>query len=153
MRLIWVGRETENFLTGDWTTQITLIRFNKIAFRRNSRPVESRPVEHFRAKGCPALDERSTAAGTVNWIKCTVTVIPVTVIRSQAAGPAGLHSLELSCNRHEAFKTQGEPVSIGEVLDAIWHMYRAHGAPLAKFHAKHFVPARCKPCFPRLPAH
>jgi hypothetical protein len=35
MRLIWVGRETENFLMWDWTTQITLIRFNKIAFCGN----------------------------------------------------------------------------------------------------------------------
>jgi hypothetical protein len=32
MRLIWVRREMENFLMWDWTTQITLIRFNKIAF-------------------------------------------------------------------------------------------------------------------------
>jgi hypothetical protein len=62
--LIWVRREMENFLMWDWTTQITLIRFNKIAFLRNSRP-----VEHFRAKGCPALDKRSTIAGTANWIK------------------------------------------------------------------------------------
>ena len=80
MRLIWVARETENFSTGDWTPQITLIRFNKIAFRRNSRP-----VEHFRAKGCPALDKRSTTAGTVNWIKCTVTVIPKTTKAVQNA--------------------------------------------------------------------
>ena len=40
MRLIWAGRETENFLTGDWTPQITLIRFNKTAFCVNRRPVE-----------------------------------------------------------------------------------------------------------------
>jgi hypothetical protein len=71
MRLIWVEREGKYFLIWGWTAQITLIRFNKIAFRRNSRP-----VEHFRAKGCPALDKRSTTAGTVNWIKCTVAVIP-----------------------------------------------------------------------------
>jgi hypothetical protein len=45
MRLIWAGRETENFLTGDWTTQITLIRFNKTAFCANRRP-----VERFRVK-------------------------------------------------------------------------------------------------------
>jgi hypothetical protein len=38
MRLIWVKRETENFLTGDWTTQITLIRFNKTAFCVNRGP-------------------------------------------------------------------------------------------------------------------
>jgi hypothetical protein len=35
MRLIWVRREMENFLMWDWTTQITLIRFNKIAFCGN----------------------------------------------------------------------------------------------------------------------
>jgi hypothetical protein len=38
MRLIWVGREMENFLMWDWTTQITLIRFNKIAFCVNLGP-------------------------------------------------------------------------------------------------------------------
>jgi putative transposase len=38
MRLIWVGRETKNFLSWDWTTQITLIRFNKIALCGNRRP-------------------------------------------------------------------------------------------------------------------
>jgi hypothetical protein len=38
MRLIWVGREMENFLIWDWTTQITLIRFNKIAFCGNLGP-------------------------------------------------------------------------------------------------------------------
>jgi hypothetical protein len=32
MRLIWIGRETKNFLTEDWTAQIALIRFNKTAF-------------------------------------------------------------------------------------------------------------------------
>jgi hypothetical protein len=40
MRLIWVGRETENFLTGDWTPQITLIRFNKTAFCGNRRHLD-----------------------------------------------------------------------------------------------------------------
>jgi hypothetical protein len=35
MRLIWVERETENFLMWDWTPQITLIRFNKTAFCEN----------------------------------------------------------------------------------------------------------------------
>jgi hypothetical protein len=32
MQVIWVGREREYFCDGDWTTQITLIRFNKTAF-------------------------------------------------------------------------------------------------------------------------
>jgi hypothetical protein len=68
MRLIWVGRETENFLMWDWTTQITLIRFNKIAFCGNRGPSSIFEL--------PALRKRSTNAGTVNWIKCTVTVIP-----------------------------------------------------------------------------
>jgi hypothetical protein len=40
MRLIWVGREMENFLMWDWTTQITLIRLNKTAFLRKS-PTDS----------------------------------------------------------------------------------------------------------------
>jgi hypothetical protein len=48
-------------------------------------------------------------------------------------------AVDLSRNRPETLKAQDESVSIGEVLDAIWHMYRAHGAPLAKFHAKNFV--------------
>src|ERR1700722_1011131 len=39
--------------------------------QQNSVLRKSRPVEHFRAKACPALDKRSTIAGTVNWIKCT----------------------------------------------------------------------------------
>ena len=62
-------------------------------------------------------------------------------------------AVDLSRNRDETFKAHGKSASVGEVLDTIWHMYRAHGAPLKKFHAKNFVPARCKPCFPRLPAH
>ena len=45
MRLIWAGRETENFLTGDWTPQITLIRLNKTAFCVNRRR-----LERFRGK-------------------------------------------------------------------------------------------------------
>ena len=35
MQLIWVGRERKNFCKGDWTAQITLIRFSKTAFPRN----------------------------------------------------------------------------------------------------------------------
>jgi hypothetical protein len=56
MRLIWAGRETENFLTGDWTTQITLIRFNKTAFCGNRRPVERFPakLDGLTAPGTPS---------------------------------------------------------------------------------------------------
>jgi hypothetical protein len=35
MRLIWVSDEAKYFLTWDWTTQITLIRFNKFRFARD----------------------------------------------------------------------------------------------------------------------
>jgi len=37
MQVIWVRREREYFLIEDWTTQITLIRFNKTAFSRRRR--------------------------------------------------------------------------------------------------------------------
>jgi hypothetical protein len=37
MQLIWVRREAENFFVWDWTTQITLIRFNKFSPARNGR--------------------------------------------------------------------------------------------------------------------
>jgi hypothetical protein len=30
--VIWVGRKQEYFFGGDWTTQITLIRFRKLDF-------------------------------------------------------------------------------------------------------------------------
>jgi hypothetical protein len=43
MQLIWVGRESEYFCKGDWTTQITLIRLNKIAFART--PIDGRKPE------------------------------------------------------------------------------------------------------------
>jgi hypothetical protein len=36
MDVIWVRREWKNFCKGDWTTQITLIRFNKFASARKS---------------------------------------------------------------------------------------------------------------------
>jgi hypothetical protein len=39
MQVIWVGREREYFCEGDWTTQITLIRFNKSAFSRKTPAV------------------------------------------------------------------------------------------------------------------
>jgi hypothetical protein len=35
MQLIWVKWEREYFCKGDWTAQITLIRFSKTAFPRN----------------------------------------------------------------------------------------------------------------------
>jgi hypothetical protein len=34
MQVIWLKKEREYFCEGDWTTQITLIRFNKTAFSR-----------------------------------------------------------------------------------------------------------------------
>jgi hypothetical protein len=34
LEVIWVRREAEYFSQWDWTTQITLIRFNKLAFWR-----------------------------------------------------------------------------------------------------------------------
>ena len=34
VKVIWVSREAEYFCNRDWTTQITLIRFNKLAFWR-----------------------------------------------------------------------------------------------------------------------
>jgi hypothetical protein len=36
MQVIWVGREREYFCKEDWTTQITLIGFNKSAFSRKT---------------------------------------------------------------------------------------------------------------------
>jgi hypothetical protein len=36
MQVIWVRREREYFCEGDWTTQITLIRFNKSGFSRKT---------------------------------------------------------------------------------------------------------------------
>jgi hypothetical protein len=38
MELIWGKREAEYFCKRDWTTQITLIRFNKLACARTRRP-------------------------------------------------------------------------------------------------------------------
>jgi hypothetical protein len=32
LKVIWVNRKPEYFRKGDWTTQITLIRFNKLDF-------------------------------------------------------------------------------------------------------------------------
>jgi len=36
MQVIWVRKERKYFFRQDWTTQITLIRFNKTAFSRKS---------------------------------------------------------------------------------------------------------------------
>src|SRR5258708_24605653 len=44
LRVIWVNRKQEYFLTRDWTTQITLIRFNKIAPRRRDYDAADLPV-------------------------------------------------------------------------------------------------------------
>jgi hypothetical protein len=36
MQVIWVRRERKYFCKGDWTAQITLIRFSKTAFPQNA---------------------------------------------------------------------------------------------------------------------
>src|SRR5215212_3601812 len=38
--VIWVRREPKNFCEQDWTTQITLIRFNKFAYARTPAAAE-----------------------------------------------------------------------------------------------------------------
>jgi hypothetical protein len=44
--VIWLRREAEYFCDGDWTGGISLIRFRKLAFRRNARrKLSSRFVE------------------------------------------------------------------------------------------------------------
>src|ERR1700722_3115382 len=63
----------------------------------------------------------------------------------------GCTELRASRSRHETFKAHGKSVSVGEVLDAIWYMYRAHRAPLAKFHAKNFVSRALQAKFPAPP--
>jgi hypothetical protein len=35
-QVIWLKKEREYFCRGDWTTQITLIRFKKTAFSRKT---------------------------------------------------------------------------------------------------------------------
>src|SRR5258708_11397338 len=47
--------------------------------------------------------------------------------------------LRASRRRHETFKAQGEPVSIGEVLGAIWQMYGAAMQPLQSFEHRAIV--------------
>ena len=48
-------------------------------------------------------------------------------------------AVDLSRNRHEAFKAQGQSVSIGEVLGAIWQMYGAAMEPLQGFEHRAIV--------------
>jgi len=47
--VIWVKREAEYFYKQDWTTQITLIEFNKFVFMRRPMPTALRNVR-FRGK-------------------------------------------------------------------------------------------------------
>src|SRR5258708_23935117 len=44
IEVIWVKRERIYFCKWDWTTQITLIRFNKIALRRRDYDAADLPV-------------------------------------------------------------------------------------------------------------
>jgi hypothetical protein len=50
MQVIWVRREREYFLIEDWTTQITLIRFNKTAFWRKTLVGSPKPMRDIRSR-------------------------------------------------------------------------------------------------------
>jgi len=67
--VIWVKREAEYFYKQDWTTQITLIEFNKFVFMRRPMPTALRNVrfqsrKHLLALSFSAFDPLRTLAAS-----------------------------------------------------------------------------------------